>query len=73
MKIYGTSKKQRKLIIYEHIDNDSVKYYDGKDYKETTKEIIHQYAFTKSYSSTYIPIQKTENKSFEESFNEFVE
>ena len=73
MQVFGISKKQRKLIIYEHLDDDSVKYYDGKDYKETTKEIIHQYAFTKSYSSKYIPIQKTENKSFEESFNEFVE
>ena len=47
MQVFGISKKQRKLIIYEHLDDDSVKYYDGKDYKETTKEIIHQYAFTK--------------------------
>ena len=73
MKVYGTSSKQRKLIIYEHLDDDSVRYYDGKSYHETTKDIIHQWAFVKSYSSKYIPIKKDENKSFEQSFSEFVE
>ena len=37
MKVFGISKKQRKLIIYEHLENDICKYYDGKDYNETTK------------------------------------
>ena len=60
MKVYGVSVKQRKLIIYEHLDDDSVKYYDGKSYHETTKEIIHEYAFTKSRTSKYIPIKKDE-------------
>ena len=73
MKIVGISKKQRKLIIYEHIENDICKYYDGKEYHETTKETIHEWTFTKSYSSKYIPIKKDENKTFEQSFNEFVE
>lgn len=73
MKVFGVSVKQRKLIIYEPLENDICKYYDGKVYHETTKDIIHQYAFTKSRTSKYIPIKKDENKSFEESFSEFVE
>ena len=73
MKVYGVSVKQRKLIIYEHLENDSVKYYDGKSYHETTKQTIHEYTFTKSRTSKYIPIKKTEDKTFEESFSEFVE
>jgi hypothetical protein len=73
MKVFGVSTKQRKLIIYEHIDNDMCKYFDGKTYHETTKQTIHDWSFTKSYSPKYIPIKKDENKTFEESFFEFVE
>ena len=67
MKITGISNKQRKLIIYE-----DTKYYDGKEYHETTKDKLHEMIFSKSYTSKYIPIKKDEDKTFEQSFNDFV-
>jgi hypothetical protein len=73
MKVFGVSTKQRKLIIYENLPNDICKYYDGKTYHETTKETIHQWSFTKSFSSKFIPIKKTDDETFEDCFTEFVE
>jgi len=67
MKITGISSKQRKLIIYE-----DTKYYDGKEYHQTTKEQLHEWIFSKSYTSKYIPIKKHEEKTFEQTFKDFV-
>ena len=67
MKITGVSVKQRKLIIYE-----DTKYYDGKAYHETTKDKLHEMIFSKSYTSKFIPIKKDDDKTFEQSFNDFV-
>ena len=68
MKIAGISRKQRRVIIY-----DEFRYYDGKDYHETTKEEIKKWSFLNSYKSKYIPIKKDDDKTFEQCFTEFVE
>ena len=67
MKITGVSVKQRKLIIYENFT-----YFDGKEYHETSKEKLHEMLFSKSYTSKFIPIKKHEDKTFEQSFKDFV-
>ena len=68
MNIAGISRKQRRVIIY-----DEFRYYDGKDYHETTKEEIKKWSFLNSFKSKYIPIKKDDDKTFEQCFTEFVE
>ena len=63
----GTSNKARKLIIYE-----GTTVYDGKEYFEMSSSEIYKMRVLKSNASKIIPVLKTKNESFEESYDNFV-
>ena len=66
--VKGISEKQRILLVYD----EDYKTWNGKKFRQSTRDKIKGYQLKQSYKSKYIPVFKEEKKTHQETFDDFV-